>query len=221
MKYMKTRVESLGSFLAISALFCLCCLVLCGCSLLGRPGPPPSYFLLCPEAKVPASGLQGKEPPKQGKVPVIVGPVEIPAYLDRPQVVRFTGPNKLHVSQSARWAEPLDGAVERVIAANLQGLGNGALDVLPFSRNVSLGPGGQGLRILLNIYSFEQRPDGKVVLDVWWCLVPKDKIQRVAERREYLSSSLPAKTTGDMAAAMSRLLYRLSKDIFSMLVKIQ
>ena len=52
--------------------------------------------------------------------PVIgVGPITLPKYLDRPQIVTRAGSNQLALAEFDRWAEPLQDNVARVLAENL------------------------------------------------------------------------------------------------------
>ena len=55
--------------------------------------------------------------------PVIgVGPVTVPKYLDRPQIVTRVGRNQLALGEFDRWAEPLQDNIFRVLAQNLMRL---------------------------------------------------------------------------------------------------
>ena len=48
-----------------------------------------------------------------------LGPVTLPDYLDRPQIVFRVSENRLVAADFHRWAEPLTGNVMRVLAENL------------------------------------------------------------------------------------------------------
>lgn len=48
-----------------------------------------------------------------------VGPVDLPDYLRRPQIVSREGENRIKVAEFDRWAAPLNEQVERVLAENL------------------------------------------------------------------------------------------------------
>ena len=66
-----------------------------------------------------ARGAGGKprRPLPRGLVGVL--PVFLPGYLDRPQVVTWTGPGELRIDEFLRWAEPLDAGVARVLGESL------------------------------------------------------------------------------------------------------
>ena len=47
---------------------------------------------------------------------VSVGPVSVPAAVDRPQIVMRLGPNRVAIDEFHRWASPLPDAIARVVA---------------------------------------------------------------------------------------------------------
>jgi uncharacterized lipoprotein YmbA len=93
----------------------LALLLLGGCSLL-QPLPDRTRFYVLDsnaavqdgEVALPADGLS-----------VGLGPVRIPEYLRRPEIVTRTGAAEIEPSLTDRWAEPLDSAVPRVLAREL------------------------------------------------------------------------------------------------------
>ena len=48
-----------------------------------------------------------------------IGPIAIPAYLERERLVYSLEGNRVQVAATAHWAEPLDAGIERVMALNL------------------------------------------------------------------------------------------------------
>lgn len=70
--------------------------------------PPTRFYTLTdtgPEGAPPAGGA-----------PIAIGGVTIPGEIDRPQLVRRTGPNQLSLSELDRWAAPLDDMIRRVLS---------------------------------------------------------------------------------------------------------
>ena len=49
----------------------------------------------------------------------MVGPVSVPAAVDRPEFVLQTAPNRVDVDEFNRWAAPLNDAVAQVVAGDL------------------------------------------------------------------------------------------------------
>jgi uncharacterized lipoprotein YmbA len=48
-----------------------------------------------------------------------VGPVSLPAYLDRPQIVTRAGDSRLTLAEFDKWAEPLEDSISRFILSEL------------------------------------------------------------------------------------------------------
>jgi len=74
--------------------------------------PPPTYFQLEEPADVQLSGFDHG-------VAVGIGPLNLPAYLDRPHIVTRATEHRLELSEFNRWVEPLKESMLRVIAVNL------------------------------------------------------------------------------------------------------
>jgi uncharacterized lipoprotein YmbA len=77
-------------------------------------------------ARVPSATLwhlapvSGMPPAWQADAPSIyLAPVQVPRYVDRPQLVQRSGPSQLDTEDFHRWAEPLDTAVTRLLAEEL------------------------------------------------------------------------------------------------------
>ncbi len=63
--------------------------------------------------------------------PLTVQHVTLPATLDRSSIVRAAGPDRLDISGEHRWAAPLDGMVQSVLAEDLRTRLPGASVALP------------------------------------------------------------------------------------------
>src|SRR5919109_1073251 len=89
-----------------------------GTSLLigGCASQPSRFYLLSapPSAEPVPLGTSGGQGATIG-----VGPVTLPRYLDRPQIVTQTSPYELKLAEFDRWAEALDINFSRVLAENL------------------------------------------------------------------------------------------------------
>ncbi len=74
--------------------------------------PPPTFYQLTETASTQLSGLE------RG-IAVGVGPINVPTYLDRPQIVIRGADHQLELSEFNRWVEPLTDSISRVIIVNL------------------------------------------------------------------------------------------------------
>src|SRR5215475_2487229 len=96
-------------------------LVLCGVALLVLSGclgsTPPTHFYLMP----PLSSGDTTSPAAAGPwaLTLAVGPVTVPPYLDRPQIVTRTSRATLTLADFAQWAGPLADTTARVLSEDL------------------------------------------------------------------------------------------------------
>jgi uncharacterized lipoprotein YmbA len=140
-------------------------------------GPPPDFFLLDPAAPSPLPGFEHG-------LSVGIGPVEIPAHLDRNQIVTRQSPVMLRLSERNVWAEPLEVGFSRALAINLAvALDSNRIYILPTRRPIPL-----DYRIGVEIARFDGELGGEVVLGARWTLfgpeadrVLLSKVSRIVE----------------------------------------
>jgi uncharacterized protein len=130
-----------------------------------------------------------------------IGPVTLPKYLDRPQIVTFTSPYALNVAEFDRWAEPLESTFVRVLAENLALL-------LPTARvAVFPWPGSMRLdyQVTVEVSHFSGQLGGESALTARWSLFSEDGKEALVSQRSRFSA--PAWAPGYeaiVAAATSR-----------------
>ncbi len=180
----------------------LVALLLSGCSLLAPVSAtsPIRYFVLAEAgdlsriANVP-------------KLRVGVGPIRFPEYLQRLALVARVDENRVVYSDLDRWAEPLGGNFQRVLADDL--------DLLLRTRRLALFPWHQNdapdRRISIDVQRFEQTPSGEVRLWARWTLRDGKRERLASGRFDQLRKS---GSSGDaVVAAMSELTGELARDI--------
>ena len=139
---------------------------------------------------------------------VAVGPVSVPAVVDRPQIVVTTGPNQVRLEEFNRWAAPLQNGIARVIAENLVAM-LGAPRVTLSSQTLSADA---DYRAAIEVQSFESVPGEAAVLDAVWT-VRRAKDGKAETGRTTVREAVQEKGYDALAAAHSRALARLSRDI--------
>lgn len=176
---------------------CLAAVLLClGCAA----SQPTRFYVLGPPTAPAAPSPAGTD-----ALVIAVGPIEVPAYLDRPHLITRHGPNEVKLAEFHRWAEPLDEAVARSLAAHL-----GALLGTPSVFTRPLLPGTDPrFAVAVRIRQFEPGPDNTVTLDVQWHLTGGADLTRAFVLREPGAGQSCAAQT----AAMDRALAALSRDI--------
>ena len=179
-------------------------------ALTGCPGNAPTrlYVLTATTDKPASTSPEGAA--------IGVGPITLPKYLDRPQIVTRVAANSLDQANLDQWGGDLNDNITRVVATNLSNL-------LATDR-VSLYPWKDGapvdFQVTMDISRFEQDKDGNAVLNVFWSIVGKDGTVLLMRRSSYTqpagepaSQSDNARPFDAQAAAMSRDLALLSHDI--------
>jgi uncharacterized lipoprotein YmbA len=161
--------------------------------------PQPRFYAL---SATPASSAAASS------VSVSVGPVSVPAALDRPQIVLSTGPNEVRLDDLNRWAAPLQDNLAEVIAQNLLGLlGTPHVSVFP-----KMPAADAQYRVVVEVQRFESAPGTAAVLDATWTVLRKTdrttQAGRTRAREPVQDASYDA-----LAAAHSRAAGRLSEDI--------
>jgi uncharacterized lipoprotein YmbA len=175
-------------------------LSLTGC--IGGSTPPSQFYLLEPinESGSSASGVSVK--------PVIaLGPVRIPRYVDRPQIVTATGKNAYQLSELNRWAEALDGNISRVLAQNLSLLAPVDVVLVNFSNRATRAQ----LRVSVNILEFHVNPQGQAGLTAQWQVTRGD--DRVLKRQVSYRTAASSTDYSIMVAALNDCLNRMSREL--------
>ena len=183
----------MNRFAAVSALF-LCLTLNVGCST-----PPSRFYTLS------AAGATAKN---SSDLSVAVGPVSIPAVVDRPQIVVSIGPNQVRLEEFNRWAQPLQNNITRVIAENLTAqLGTPRVTVFPELTSTDA-----NYRAIIDIQRFDSMPGEAATLEALW-VVRRMKDGEAERGRTMVRQSLPEKNYDALAAAHSQAIARLSQEI--------
>ena len=135
-------------------------MVLGGCT--GKSAPAKFYQITPSQEPVSQVVFDGENP-----VPVIgVGPVILPAYLDRPQIVTRSGENRLNLAEFDKWAEPLEDTVSRLILSGLtQKLNDRKIALVHWKQK----PASAG-QIAVTILRMDNSDLGEAVLVARWTL---------------------------------------------------
>ena len=141
-----------------------------------------------------------------------LGPLDIPEYLNRNQIVTRGNGAELIVNDFSHWAEPLDKAVHRVIAAEVDNLMSDVV-VVPFPYDAVVRTD-VDYRLFGKVDRFEADTSGNVVLDIQWTVaIPGVRMILPPRRSSYEARATSAGDPGSVAAAMDETLRQFSRDI--------
>jgi len=196
-KHMANKVLNSG----IAAIFLLSLLLLCGCA-----SKPSNYYIL--------NSLQSAAPGVEmartdNDLTIGVGPINIPEYLDRPQMATRSTPDSLQFAEFDKWAEPLQKNLTRVLAENLAILlSTDRVGVYPWLTGTQV-----QYQVTVDITQLERMPEGKVILAARWNVLGDhgDNLLLVKSSR----FSIPIESAGyeGIASAESRAVEALSREI--------
>jgi len=138
---------------------------------------------------------------------VVVGPVSVPAEVDRPQFTVQVAPNQIAVDEFNRWAAPLNDNIARVVAEDLAVLlGTPQVSAMPPS---NFAP---AYRVTLDIQRFESVPGQSVLIEAVWVVHPSAGGTSLSGRT-VASEPVSGNDFDALAAAHSRALAKVSGDI--------
>lgn len=176
-------------------------LVVCaGLALAVGCASPPSRFYTLSSATATA-------PPASGPA-IVVGPVSIPAVVDRPEMVVTIGDNEVWLDEFNRWAAPLADNISIAVAENL-------IAILPTPRVALLAQTAAfdaDFSVAVEVQRFESIPGTSALVDALW-RVRRVKDGASASGRSTVRENVADRGYDALAAAHSRAVARLSQDI--------
>ena len=157
-----------------------------------------------------------------------VGPITLPKYIDRPEIVARINGNSLVQAEFDQWGGGLDDDITRVLAANLSSLlESDRVSLYPWKDEAPI-----EYQVTMDVIRFEQDADGSAVLSAFWSVVdPSDGRVLLMRRSSYRDAGGPPASGSSTAksahpydavvAAMSRDLELLSRDIAATITKLR
>lgn len=180
-----------------------------GCVTLSRTSPPIREYVL---SSVPPE-------PTSGTWTVGLRRADVAAYLTGPAIIVRQGEHEVVASDFHRWREPVDEALNRVVASNLTGLSPvRAVEVAPWATRAH-----HNVWVQLHVARFEGvlpqgSADAFADLDATWDIIrPLDGRVLVSGRTTRRSGSLKVGDYRILVAALDSALTVLARDIASCL----
>jgi uncharacterized lipoprotein YmbA len=175
-------------------------LVLCAGLVLaaGCASPPARFYTLSgtPATATPASGPA-----------ILVGPVSIPAVVDRPEIVVTIGNNEVWLDELNRWASPLADNISLALVENLI-----AVLATPRVALATQTAFDADFSVAIEVQRFESIPGGSALVDALW-RVRRVKDGASASGRTTVREEVADRGYDALAAAHSRAVARLSQDV--------
>ncbi len=143
-----------------------------------------------------------------------VGPVELPDYVDRPQIVTRSGTNELVIAEFERWGGSLDRQISGSLVATLRDrLAPRQIAVVPLKSAVlSSRP---AYRMTVSVSRFDGVPGQSVVLQARWelCTQGGGKEESLGVKEASVTEQIDGSGYDALVAAMQRALVRLGEQM--------
>ena len=167
------------------------------------------FYTLTP---VSGAGEPYKTVPGGQGIAVAVGPVAIPDYLDRPQILTRSGARELRLAEFDRWAGSLEKDISRVLVENLSVLlAKDGVTVLRWGRDAYPFPA--EYRVGIDVSRFEGTIGESVTLAAQWSVSREGDKKILVARESIVKEPVEGQDYDALVAAMSRALAGLSREI--------
>ena len=194
---MKNGLSRLWVVIIFSTLW----VVLSGCA-----SSPSRFYLL---SSLEATSPEMKPSAEERCFSFGIGPINIPYYLDRPQIVTRGTSTELKLAEFDRWGEPLGDNLKSVLAKNLS--------ILLCTKAVAFFPWRGGIpidyRIEMEVLRFDGSLGGNVSLEAWWMISSGDGKRILFSKKSTLTEAVGGQDYKSLVGAESRALGTLSREI--------
>lgn len=187
-------------------------LVLSGCVSVPN-SPTPRFYLLESADKNQLS----KKINIASDVFIGIGPVKIPGYQDRPQIVTQGKEKTLKFAQFDRWGESLDLGLARLIAEDLAVMLPGAKFTLyPWNSSIPV-----KYQVVVEIVQLDSELDKDLFLAAQWLVIDAENSKTmIIKRSEFLQPIIPRDYSG-LAKALSIVCASISGEIAEALAMLE
>jgi uncharacterized protein len=192
-----------------------------GCSYLAKAILAPQkdiskFYLLTPTADT-AAPTQASTPGTSTEFVIGLGPIKLPPYLDRPEIVTRTAPNRLELSKEDRWGESLQNGFTNSIERDIAAQTNGAqIIVFPWYNTVHI-----DMQVQIDVYRFETDGQGLATLSAKWTILDSTGKNILYTVESHLTQPSKAGDMTEAAAALSRTIGDLSGQIANMVQQLR
>jgi uncharacterized lipoprotein YmbA len=183
--------------------FCISLIGLGGCGT----SAPTRFYVLSP---MPASQEGSQVVLDERCLAIGIGPVTLPQYLERPQIVTRVSSNEMQLADFDQWAEPLKDNFTRVLAENLSALlCADAMAVFPWSGSTPV-----DYQVQVEVIRLDGAPGGEAALTARWAIMGEDSRKVLyATTSAYRAPVAASEDYSPFVATQSRLVEKFSNDI--------
>ena len=174
---------------------------------------PSTFYILNPISRAPVSQITES---KTQSIGVLLGPLSIPKFLDRPQIVTRSSENILKLAEFHRWGGSFQTNILRILGENLSILLNS--DRILMFRQQTLFPVDYG--VILDVHQFDGELGSAVVLNVDWVVTDQRDRKKIQVKKSLIRETIPSAGYEAFVSAQSRALETLSREIAEVIKKL-
>ncbi len=172
--------------------------------LAGCASTPPTHFYVLETMSAASPSSENAQ-----KRLIGVGPVSIPAELDRKQLVTRLENHGVQIAEFHQWAAPLKDNIAQVITHNLT-----LLQPQAVIRNYPWGAFGiVDYRVVIDIQRFDSQPGQSVQLEASWAIMNEKNHNILANGRSKIKHTLPDSSYEATVQGLSGLLGEFSQEL--------
>lgn len=199
-----------GIFQIMTFILCAVIMIFSGCASSTQPS---KFYVL---SAIPQSKTATQTTTDNVDMLIGIGPITLPAYLNRSQIVTRTSENELKLAEFHLWAEPLKENIARVLMESLSSMLNtNQIVIYPWRASSSV-----AYQITIDVVRFDVGSDGNAMLNVYWTIFGKDGKEALLTKKAVFSASAGSKNYKAIVAAQNRVLIEFSREIASTIKKI-
>ena len=188
-----------------------CVGIICFLNIWGCANSQPTHFYLLRTTDM-SSSLNSSEIGESG-LSLGLGPIRVPKYLDRPQIVTRISSHEIDLAEFHKWAAPLKDNIGHVLQENLSMfLTTDGIVSYPWNRSSS-----PDYQLSLDIIQFDGTKNLEAVFKVRWTLARGDETHVVHKKTSQFSEVPRGGDYEDLVEAMSRMLTTFSQEIADVL----
>jgi uncharacterized lipoprotein YmbA len=174
--------------------------------------PSTNFYVLEPLSKPTASATKTVKKRQIG-----IGPVSLPALLERKQIVTRTDNNSVKIAEFHQWASPLKENFIQTLTHDLSALRpDDIVRTYPWS---AFGP--VNYRLILDILRFDTSPGKSVNLEANWAIMDEKKHTTITNRHSEIEHSLDDASYTGTVNALSKILSEFSQELSAELGQIK
>ncbi|MCX7098652.1 MAG: PqiC family protein [Methylococcales bacterium] len=174
--------------------------------------PETHYYTLEAVSSAPISQTATVKKPLVG-----IGPLNLPALLDRQQIVTRAQNNSLQMAEFDQWAAPLQDNAIAVVSKNVSALlPNAIVRAYPWSVY-----GNVDYRVIVDITRFDSQLGKSAILEASWAIMAEKNHTVISNGQTAIKQPLTDTSYFSATQALSKLLAGLSRQLALAVVEVQ